>query len=756
MCKIVKKLYSTPAILTVLAAVVGSSLAAAQMREGEGFSVLEEILVTATRRSENIQDVGIAITAMSGDQIEALGFTNAQQVAAFAPGVSTVQPNGESNYSVAIRGVSNSDFVSNVESPVALYLDEVYISQASGSGFMLFDMERVEILRGPQGTLFGRNATGGLVHFISRKPEFDFDGYGKLTFGEYDQFKYEGAVGGPLGEYAAFRVSISAHENGGYVRNRAPNADNLNNADDLSLRTQLLVAPSNNFDVLLSYRHASQDIDTGFFEYVSSSGGRLTPGAPNPALDGYSDNDGDPFTGNYDDPGFNELEVEGYSATVKWALTDEINLTSITDFSTTKRDYIEDTDASPVTLFNFFLITDAEQLSQEVRFDYQDDQWGVVAGVYYLNLDINDNNGGITEALISTPEAAGGFGLPSASPGAEQGLHAAYTSELTSISVFGQVEYSPSEQVDVIAGLRIINDQKDYDYRLAVVEFADPRSRPGFNAPGNLTEVLELGTYNSDRDDTEFAFRLQLNWRPNDGDSLFYASYNRGVKGGGFNSPIFPPSAEGTGFDDDTFSYGPEQLDAYEIGFKTRVGDIGWLNLAAYYYDYKDYQLFETVQVDTFTFNGEGESRGFEAELQIIPADNWDVLLGVGYIDVEATTRLGVETTPVQTPEINFNGLVRYNTPLPGGELVFQLSMDYRDEHFFALTGTPAVTQDSYTVVNYLATLALGRWQLSAFVNNLFDEEYLVQAFDLSDAFGLTEQYYGRPRWWGVSIQLDF
>ena len=133
-------------------------------------AVIEEIVVTAQKREQNPQDVGIAISALSGEQMQQLGYTNAQQVTAMAPGVQTVQPNGEANYSIAIRGVANSDFTTNVESPVAVYVDDIYISQMSGTGFMLFDMERVEILKGPQGTLYGRNATGGLAHYITNKP----------------------------------------------------------------------------------------------------------------------------------------------------------------------------------------------------------------------------------------------------------------------------------------------------------------------------------------------------------------------------------------------------------------------------------------------------------------------------------------------------------------------------------------------------------------------------------------------------------
>jgi iron complex outermembrane recepter protein len=216
-------------------------------------SVLEEVFVTATKRQQSVQDVGISISAYTGNQLEQLGFDNAQQVTAMAPGVHTIQPNGEANYAIAIRGVASSDFTTNVESPVALYVDEVYVSQMSGAGFMLFDMERVEILRGPQGTLFGRNATGGLVHYITRKPTAEFDAYLKGTVGDYDQFKVEGAVGGG-NETVSARLTASYHENDGYITNRLDPGNKLNNADDLALRAQLLFSPQENIDILFNAR----------------------------------------------------------------------------------------------------------------------------------------------------------------------------------------------------------------------------------------------------------------------------------------------------------------------------------------------------------------------------------------------------------------------------------------------------------------------------------------------------------------------
>ncbi|MBL4673759.1 MAG: TonB-dependent receptor [Arenicella sp.] len=709
--------------------------------------LLEEIIVTATKRSESIQDVGIAITAISGEQMEALGFTSAQQVTSFAPGVSTVQPNGEANYSIGIRGVTNSDFTTNVESPVAVYIDEVYISQQSGTGFALFDMERVEILRGPQGTLFGRNATGGLVHFISRKPSQEVDGYIKATVGDYGQFKLEGAVGGGLTEKLSARLSISTHDNDGYIANRVTGED-LNNANDVSGRLQLSYQLNDDFELLLNARKATQDIRTGFFENVSSVDvGVLTPTVFNPVL-AYIDNDGDVFAGDYDDPGFNDLETEGYTATVKWDLSDSLNFTSITDFSTTQRTYIEDSDASPAAVFNFFLTTDAEQFSQEIRLDGGSDKLKWQAGLYYLDLDINDSNGAITDPFI------GGGGTTVA--GSEGGLNNPYTSLLESTSVFGQLDYAISDRLDLIAGLRYIKDEKDYTFSFNAVEFLNPSSQPGFNDPSNLVLQAVIGAYTGSRSDSEVAGRLQLNWKYSD-TGLAYISFNRGIKGGGFNAPIFGAAA----FDDATFSYSPETLNAYEIGIKRDIGNIGRINAAAYYYDYEDYQLFTILGLDTVTVNSpDSEAKGFEVELQLTPNTGWDVPLGVAYNDAEAEIpgTNGVRRRPIQSPEWNINGLVRYSFPALGGDLAFQLDADYRDDITFALSGTPNVAQDSYTVANVSATYTNENWRLSAFIQNVGDEEYQVQAFDLSgtDVFGITEQYYGRPQWWGMSARYQW
>ncbi|MEI8650131.1 TonB-dependent receptor plug domain-containing protein [Paraglaciecola sp. Hal342] len=235
--------------------------------------VLEVIEVTAQKRTQSVQEVGISITAFSGEQLDALGYDNAQEVTAMAPGVTAIQPNGPSAFYINIRGVAQNDFSGDhQESPVAVYLDEAYISASSGAGFQLFDIERVEILKGPQGTLFGRNATGGLVHYISRKPTDTFEGYGKVTLGSYNQILTEGAIGGALTDTLFTRFSFTTNNHDPYINNTL--GKDLNNGDDWAARLQFLLEVTDDVEWLISARSGKQDIDSGFFEHSSA---RLNP-----------------------------------------------------------------------------------------------------------------------------------------------------------------------------------------------------------------------------------------------------------------------------------------------------------------------------------------------------------------------------------------------------------------------------------------------------------------------------------------------
>ena len=716
--------------------------------------VLEEIIVTAQKREQNIQDVGIAITAFSGEQMRQLGYTNAQQITALAPGVHTVQPNGEANYALAIRGAANSDFVANQESPVSMYVDEVYISQMSGAGFMLFDMERVEILRGPQGTLYGRNATGGLAHFVTNKPEQEFGGYGQVTVGEHDQVKFQGAVTGALTEGLSGRLSVSTHHNSGYIENRLDPDNDLNNANDYAGRAQLLFEPNEDFSLLLNARYSLQEIRTGFFENVSGSVDEVGNGIKedNCALvtnfNGYCDGDGDNFAGDYDKLGFNDLETYGFTGTLKWDLGDK-QVTVIMDRQSVERDYIEDSDASPFADFNFYLTTDAEQWSTEMRLNGETDRLRYVAGFYYLNIELADSNGAEIPLLGIDPSGAAGLD----GEGNYTGLDTPYTQDKDSWSLFGQLEYQLNEQLTAIGGFRWIDEKVDFHYVNNVVSFINDGS---VKRNGNPNILVPLGDHRDVYNEGLWSAKVELDWQPND-DLLVYASWNRGVKGGGYNAPF-----DATASDDflGQFGFAEEELDAFELGFKSSLMDgLARLNVSAYYNNYKDFQAFTIVGLATNVISApDAESLGFEAELFVTPSEGLDVAFGVSYNDMEVTLPDGTKTTSIQSPEWNLNGLIRYEWPVMNGRMAIQGDIHYRSEHYHALTRADAVTENGYHLANARLswTSADDKWEVAVFADNITDEEYVVQSFDLAGVLGWIEEYYGRPRWVGGSIAYNF
>ncbi len=750
--------------------------------------LMEEITVTAQKREQSAQDVGISITTLSGEQMRTLGYTNAQEVTSMSAGVSTMQPNGEANYAIGIRGVANNDFTTNVESPVAIYVDEVYISQMSGAGFLLFDMDRVELLRGPQGTLFGRNATGGLVHYITVKPNVEeYNGYGSISYGSFNRLKVQGAVGIPLSDQAAIRASFATHQGDGYVHNRLAPQSDLNNANESAGRMQLLFKPTQDLDILLNARFGQQDIRTGFFEYVSAiyPTGEASPGLPNDILGGYVDNDGDVYAGDYNTPGHNELDTRGYSATLKYNLGFG-ELTSISDYQTVKRDYIEDSDASPVDYFQFFLTTDTEQFSQELRINGEADQLKWVAGFYYLDLKVRDSNGGITRGLFNALADVGFFGPGTIGLTVDElginGVRNPYSTDTKSWSLFGQAEYSLNEKVTLIGGFRWIEEKKSHLYHNYIAWFPDT-SRSGLDPNAiDVVDGIPESPYSSNRKDGNWSARLQLNFTPSE-NLLLFGSWNRGVKSGGYNAPLLPSSFALT---DPFMTYDPEKLDAFEAGFKWDSEDSRVrLNGSAYYYDYQNYQAFSIIGLDTATLNAQAKIKGFELEFQAAPAKGLDLQFGAAYINSKVTDVPGLTVDvdidgdgvadvpsifpgatvkPVQTPKWNFNALMRYEFNVGEGSLALQADGNYRARHYFALTNLPASTEDSYFIANASATYYFKdqNWSLRLFVRNLADKEYVVQTFDLSGTvpngglFGLIEQYYGRPRTWGLNLSFTF
>ena len=227
---------------------------------------LEEIVVTAQKRAQNSQDVGIAISAVSGADLAELGAVTASDITKAMPAVVLTQPNGPSSFSLSIRGVTQNDFADHQESPAAIYVDDVYVSQMAGLAFSMFDMDRVEVLRGPQGTLFGRNATGGLANFVTRRPTSEVGGFVNVSFGEYNLTRVEGAINGAVADGIDARISFLSNHYDPLFTNIAGGAPDSENGNDWAVRGQLLFQDLGGGQLLLNARTSREDVHAGAWE----------------------------------------------------------------------------------------------------------------------------------------------------------------------------------------------------------------------------------------------------------------------------------------------------------------------------------------------------------------------------------------------------------------------------------------------------------------------------------------------------------
>lgn len=668
-------------------------------------------MITAQKREQSLQDVGISVTAYSGDQLRTLGFTNSIDIVAHSPGVEASGYGGGAINSFNIRGVGQNDFAAIQEAPVALYVDEAYISSNVASRFSIFDIERVEVLRGPQGTLFGRNATGGLVHYISADPSQETEGFIEAQIGETGRRRIEGAAGGGFTDTVSGRLSFIYNEDDGLITNQFGSLPSNRRTDDYSIRGKLLIEASDTLDILLKAQVSDEDASPGGYSFALQEGVETD-------FFGYSDADGNPWTVENDFASFQTTEVTELGARINWDIG-EFTLTSVTNYQDIDSTYGEDADVSPNSLFHYTQVVDMDQFSQEFRLSWDGENHRSVVGVFYLDIDQD----------LRVEE----FGDIFFGPGAIFGIDATQGTE--TMAVFGQTEIDLSDALTLTAGIRFNRDEKDYN--LAAPDFF----YSGF-----------AGSF----EDEDFSGKLQLDYRPND-DWLLYAGVNRGIKSGGFNIPLTP--VDGT-----PIEYGGEVLTSFETGFKAQISEGARLNAAIFFYDYDDYQAFN---IDPFfnalLFNAQAESYGGELELILNPTQGLDIMLGVSYLDTEVTeldasvSPTGTEEAPL-APEMTLNGLIRYSWTMGPGSLAVQGDFFWRDDHKFNLAVSDPVLEDAYGVVNARVSYETddGRWSGSVFVRNLTDEQYRTFAVDATAFFGSHEDILGFERWVGANIKYSW
>lgn len=744
-------------------------------------NVWESIEVTAQKRNENISDVGIAITAFSGEQLEALGLESSTELIAFTPGVSLAGDIGGQRAIFNIRGVVQNDYADLAEAPVAVYVDGGYLASTQAQTFGLFDVARIEILKGPQGTLFGRNATGGLVNTITAKPTADTEGYAEFTAARFEQYRFEGAISGEITDGIYGRFSGFTNQQGEILENiyedgAAPDTrlgsvgggEDGYNDDTKAFRAQLLFDIGEEGSLLLSGNWSDTTKSEGPYQVVNTTEIKDADGnvidviyaADDPlgcdtiqagvCVDGNFNGDpfrpvqGGDFNGNFDPDGSgnkvnkdfafddqNKIKSKGLAATLDYAF-ESFDFFAMSDFKEFKRTVGLDSDqtASPELIFQSN--STIEQFSQEFRFSGESADLKWVGGLYYLSIDTDYSQG-----LAGSPTT---FFL-----GGEEN-NTLVSLETESYSVFGQIDYSLTDDLVLVGGLRYTREDKDFVGNVYQNENTNDR------VIEIDTTTTSLETLVDSNDQNLWSAKLQLEYSV--GNSLYYAGINRGVKAGSFNAPL-----QG-GFS----LYEPEELTAFEAGLKhSFMQGSGVFNANVFYYDYSDYQSFSWVNNAGVVSNEEASFSGVELEVFLTPTDSLDVMVNFSYTDavvedLEVASGYFADTTPPFTPEYQASAMLRYNWDAFDGNMAAQLSANYQSETFHNARNFTAHEIDSYATADTRLTWvdAEDKWLIAAYVDNLFDSDHELIGFDVTGFYGTSQISYAKPRTYGVTIRRNF
>lgn len=742
-------------IATVIVICASSGTAYAQ--EAQDDVGIADIVVTAQKREQNLQDVGVSVTALGSDDLVSHGITNAKDIAQVAVGVNFDSISGGSvNANLAVRGVSQSDFAAIQESPNSIYIDEVYLSSPSAAAFTLYDLERVEVLRGPQGTLFGRASSGGLANFITNKPSDSFEGYIDIGYGSYDSAHFEGAISGPLSDTVRARLSGRAERADGWFLNRSPGGGDAFEKRFFGVRAQVEADLTDALQGLITVSYdKSPRHNEGTYKaenFFLDANGQPIPLPAN--VDAYGTGPGNDIWG-YRDPfkSFHEgafnvgfFESERFSPTLKLVWDgDNVDITSITNFSQFKFDYAEDCDGGPGNNCLFPLGQNSRQWSQELRANGRSGEVEYTLGLYYLNVDQD-----VFQAFSLPLSSGTAFALDDID---------FIKQKLTSYGVFGQVEFPIAEKLRMTLGARYTRDRKTFDSKVFFNELGPAFGGPGVFVPPVLFYDFSKATVG----DLAVAKKglitgkVQFDYKASD-DALLYISASRGAKGPGFNANV----TAGVSIAETPFKR--EYLWAYEAGAKLDLLDRRLrVNTSAFYYDYHDFQGYAFNGISGVVRNFDGYLYGGEVEIVTVPVDGLEADLGVAYLKSRlknvATKYSGISSSEgAQAPRWTVNGRVVKSFDVGPGKLALQWSFDYIDDRFSSVDNNRATFIKGSFVHNARISYSLpdGGPEFALFVDNISNKARQNYVFDEISIEGSVVKSFAPPRWFGGSIRYSF
>jgi iron complex outermembrane receptor protein len=744
---------------------------------------IEEIMVTAQKREQSLQDVPVAVSAFTGNFIAETRIGDIRGLVDLTPGF-----NGRTEDSfidaLSIRGIVTNDFGIGGDPSIPIFFDGVWQGRSGGVQMNFYDIERVEVVKGPQATLFGRNAIAGAVSISSNKPVDEFEGEITAGIGNYGHYDLHGMVNIPLSDAWAYRGNVYANLDDGWLENLA-GGDDLGYHKQYSTRHQL--------------KYSGEDVQ-GLIELVYEDRQQDSSVYWDPQLG----LDKDEVNTDLGDKGYDRSEILNINAILDWDISENYSFHSITGYKTYKFEYLEDYDARPERINHYGQNNDIDYYSQEFRLNFNGDavSWFVGAGAYNEVIDgkfvYDYNENDLCNALGRTD--AGDFAGPvtggCADPnfelywfGDEDGDGIADGSfdpasilgrtsepsyndmESTGYSVFGDVTWSVTDQLDVTLGARYTYDEKDM------------RTRVGKN-PGALGNNFNWGFHTrgfvGDKENwSEITPRLALNYTLNE-EISFYGNVSSGYKSGGYgtfgiSTPSVTPSGQASP-DSKPISFDPETSISYEVGMKSRLlDDTLQLNLAYFFYIYEDLQLLYFDQGSSQVQNlGEAENQGLEIDAHWLIGENWDLFFAGALMDSEITDAEDLVSLGVCGSDCGGNRLpfapdasaslhLKWYTQMAGGELYAKAEYHWQDRMYSDLDNISTIAVDAWDEWNLRAGYETDTWSVNAYVQNVFDEEHFERGWANADpageyGYGITNTlvWPAKPRSFGVSATMKF
>jgi outer membrane receptor protein involved in Fe transport len=713
--------------------------------------VLEEVIVTATRREQSVMEVPVAVSAFTGADLAQRGITEVSELAQVSSSLFINSNSSEAvGTEVRIRGIGTAGNNPGLEASVGVFIDGIYRSRSGLATGDLLDVESVEVLRGPQGTLFGRNTSAGAISIHTSEPQFDWGGYVEASLGNHESRELEAGITGPItADTLAFRLAANYRERDGYIDDRLEDRD-FYDLDRSAGKGQLLWRPSESLDIRLiaDYRKKKEECCIGDYEIAGPTSFAIE------ALGGVVKDEPFDYKAQTNFDSADEIDEWGTTLEAKWAVDADLRFTYLGGYRDADSYVNVDPDTSNVDLTQG-VDWDQENdfYSHELRLNGIAGRWDWLVGVYYydesIEVDWSVTYGSQFGNYFSL--LTGGVVPPFLFPEGAGDTSRLFSQDASGWALFTHNIVELGDDWELVLGVRWSEDEKDATSVITnnaihcdLASFVPYCPTPGFDesrGEGEPTGTLKL-VRNLDRGN-------------------LYASYARGYKAGGFN---LDRDAVVT----DTVEFDPELVDTFEVGAKWTSSRYPLqLSSAVFYSDFSDFQLVEFDGVSFSVTNaGEVSSTGAEVDLTWQPTGGLILTLGATYLDTEFEKHPGVnrQGKPLEgqqvpfAPEWSVNGSVMYEYDFDKVTAFAMLNAAYTGEHSTDPKLDQQTEVDSYTLVNGRLGVRTpdARWELALWATNLFEEEYHLSLFDSPLQDGSWSSFRGEPRMYGASLRYQY